>query len=144
MERNKLLQRGVAIGLAFLLLAGTLTTAGVLYSSADGASEGGSTANSVKLPAEYFKGDLNGDNRVDITDVMNACRLLARQNTGTEEDPGLSWACDVTGDGENNIQDIMQMCRMMASGQGRLRFCAPPTSRKPVSSTPWFRAAAAS
>ena len=138
MERGKLLKRGVAIGLARLLLAGTLTTAGVVYSSADNAAEGGSAANSVKLPAEYFKGDLNGDDQVDITDVMAACRVLARQHTNAEEDPGIVWACDVTGDNANNIQDVMQMCRMLASGQGPIRVLRPSDpleAGKPVSYT---------
>ena len=113
MSRNKLVQRGVAIVLALLLLVGTLTTAGVLYSKAEPAPAG----EYLSTPTvEYAKGDLNGDGRITVSDVMEGCRILSRKLSGAEEDPRVLWAFDITGEGETTILDVMEICRAIVRG----------------------------
>ena len=100
MSKNKMLQRGLAILLAVLLLAGTLTTAGLIYSNA----------------LEYAKGDLDGDGIISISDVMEACKIIARASAGQQEDERLAWAADMDEDQEVNISDVMELCKAIARG----------------------------
>ncbi|MCI8360995.1 MAG: hypothetical protein HFE86_06640 [Clostridiales bacterium] len=66
----------------------------------------------------YRKGDLNGDGRVEIGDVMEACKLLARKSAGQGLDIALAWACDMNGDGQVRIDDVMEMCKWIARAEG--------------------------
>ena len=66
-------------------------------------------------PAEVTKGDLDGNGVVDITDVMAVCRILARQNAGSDPSAEELAAGDLTGDGEITIEDVMTICRILAS-----------------------------
>lgn len=66
-------------------------------------------------PAEVTKGDLDGNGVVDITDVMAVCRILARQNAGSDPSTEELAAGDLTGDGEITIEDVMAVCRILAS-----------------------------
>ena len=63
---------------------------------------------------EIIKGDLNGDERVSIEDVMAACRVLARRNTGAEPNADEIARGDLTGDNKVSIEDIMAICRIIA------------------------------
>lgn len=68
-------------------------------------------------PCEVMPGDLTDDQRVNIEDVMAACRILARQNIGSEPTEGEILRGDLTGDGKILIDDIMAICRLLASAQ---------------------------
>ena len=50
----------------------------------------------------------------DIQDVMAACRILARSNTGTEPADEELERYDLTEDGDIGIDDIMAICRQIA------------------------------
>lgn len=64
----------------------------------------------VRLP-----GDMNEDDIVDITDVMAACRALARQNTGETATDNELLLGDLDGDSKLSIADIMRICRILAA-----------------------------
>ena len=68
-----------------------------------------------RLEPAVIKGDLNGDGRVDIQDVMFACKILARNNSGTDPSPEELERGDMDGDGQVLINDIMSICRILAS-----------------------------
>lgn len=74
------------------------------------------TANLVidKLTPSIVKGDLTGDGSVTIEDVMAACRILARKNTGNDPTGDELARGDLTGDGSIQIDDIMSICRILA------------------------------
>ena len=67
-----------------------------------------------KLSAPIIKGDLNGDGSVNVTDVMAACRVLARK--AMKEDPTADEMArgDVNGDGYFTITDVMAICKILA------------------------------
>src|SRR5699024_4734324 len=60
--------------------AGSIT--GVITLTYEGASAQVTVSLTIPALSEIIKGDMNGDQKVDITDVMAACRVLARKNTG--------------------------------------------------------------
>ena len=66
-----------------------------------------------QLPG-ILKGDLNGDNQVDIQDVMAACKILARKNSQMVPTPDEIARGDMTGDGDVTIEDIMAICKVLA------------------------------
>ena len=73
----------------------------------------------------YRKGDPNGNGRVEIGDVMEACKLLARKTAGQELEKAQAWACDMNGDGRVTIEDIMEMCKWVAREEGPGRVYPP-------------------
>ncbi len=60
------------------------------------------------------KGDMNGDGAIDIRDVMEACRVLARKSTGDEPNDQEMERGDMNEDGRFLIDDIMSICRVLA------------------------------
>ncbi|HIZ83704.1 MAG TPA: dockerin type I repeat-containing protein [Firmicutes bacterium] len=64
--------------------------------------------------SEVSKGDVNGDGKIDITDVMGLCRILARQNIGEEPNDQELLRGDMNGDGFIRIEDVMSVCRVIA------------------------------
>ena len=58
---------------------------------------------------------MTGDQKVDIIDVMAACRVLARKNTGNDPLPEEMLRGDMNGDEKFLIDDIMAICRVLAS-----------------------------
>lgn len=67
-----------------------------------------------KLTPTVTKGDVNGDGDIDIQDVMAACRILARKNSGDEPSGQEKDRVDMNGDETVDIQDIMLICRVLA------------------------------
>ena len=67
------------------------------------------------IPVILIKGDVTGDGRVSIEDVMAACRILARKNTGSLPNDNEIARADLTGDDKVTIEDIMAICRVLAS-----------------------------
>lgn len=63
-------------------------------------------------------GDVDGNGSVDIQDVMSACKILARKNTGTDPTDEELARADLDGSGDVDIGDIMSICRILASQLG--------------------------
>lgn len=59
-------------------------------------------------------GDVNENGRVEIEDVMSACRVLARQTAGVSPTAEEYRLCDLDGSGTVDISDIMGICRILA------------------------------
>ncbi|MCI8360800.1 MAG: hypothetical protein HFE86_05615 [Clostridiales bacterium] len=59
-------------------------------------------------------GDLNGDGDVTIQDVMEACKVLARQSVGKAPTAGEMQRGDLDGDGRFTITDVMEICKLLA------------------------------
>ena len=57
---------------------------------------------------------MNGDGAIDIRDVMEACRVLARKSTGDEPNDQEMERGDMNEDGRFLIDDIMSICRVLA------------------------------
>ncbi len=72
------------------------------------------TAGEVPPEPTIIKGDVNGDKKVDIVDVMGACRILARKNTGTDPTDEEKARVDMNEDNDIDISDIMSICRVIA------------------------------
>ena len=66
------------------------------------------------VEAAVLKGDVDDNGTVNIQDVMAACRILARQNTGSAPDPDELLRGDMNEDGKFLIDDIMGICRVLA------------------------------
>ena len=62
----------------------------------------------------YRKGDLTGDGSVNISDVMAACKILARKSAGVPPEPDEVKRGDLTGEGDVTITDVMQICKIIA------------------------------
>lgn len=60
-------------------------------------------------------GDLDGSGAADIQDVMAACKILARQNTGALPDADALARGDMNGDGAVSIEDVMAICKLLAA-----------------------------
>lgn len=59
-------------------------------------------------------GDMNGDNTVDISDVMMACKVLARQTAGDAAGADEIERGDMDGNGILDITDVMGICKVIA------------------------------
>lgn len=62
-------------------------------------------------PPAVIPGDLDKDGIVSITDIMLACRIIARGETPTADELRRG---DLTEDGRINIEDVMAQCRILA------------------------------
>ena len=62
----------------------------------------------------YVKGDLTGDGNVNISDVMAACKVLARKSADQQPTPDEVLRGDVNGDTYVTITDIMAICKILA------------------------------
>ena len=93
--------------------AGSIT--GVITLTYEGASAQVTVSLTIPALSEIIKGDMNGDQKVDIIDVMAACRVLARKNTGNDPLPEEMLRGDMNGDEKFLIDDIMAICRVLAS-----------------------------
>lgn len=60
------------------------------------------------------EGDMDGDGVVSITDVMEACKVLARQSAGNQPTETEMQRGDLNGDDWFTIQDVMEICKILA------------------------------
>ena len=59
-------------------------------------------------------GDLDRDGEVTIADVMEACKVMARESAGTDPTDEEIRRGDLDGDGEITIADVMEICKILA------------------------------
>ena len=74
----------------------------------------------IGLPASAAsgkRGDPDGDGSITIADVMEVCKVMARQSAGTLPSADLLRACDLTGDDVVAIDDVMELCKILARGE---------------------------
>ena len=64
---------------------------------------------------EIIEGDVNRDGKVNITDVMEMCRMLARKTPGMEYTKEELAAADLNHDNTVTITDVMMLCKVLAS-----------------------------
>ena len=66
------------------------------------------------LSATIVPGDLDKDEEVTIADVMEACKVMARESAGTDPTDDEIARGDLDGDGEITIADVMEICKILA------------------------------
>ena len=59
-------------------------------------------------------GDLDGDGSINIADVMEMCKVLARQAIGENLKKDNIFRSDLDGDNIISISDVMEVCKIMA------------------------------
>ena len=59
-------------------------------------------------------GDMNGDGKVTIEDVMEACKVLARKTAGKEPAEEEMQRGNLDGDNAFTITDVMEICKILA------------------------------
>ena len=59
-------------------------------------------------------GDLDKDGEVTIADVMEACKVMARESAGTDPKDDEIARGDLDGDEEITIADVMEICKILA------------------------------
>ena len=66
------------------------------------------------IGGEIVQGDLDKDGEVTIADVMEACKVMARESAGTDPTDNEIARGDLDGDGEITIADVMEICKILA------------------------------
>lgn len=59
-------------------------------------------------------GDLDKSGEVDIADVMEACKVLARKGAGTKPTADEMLSGNLDGDDDFTIADVMEICKILA------------------------------
>ena len=67
----------------------------------------------LEAPA-IIPGDLDDDGEVTIADVMEACKVMARESAGTDPTDDEIERGDLDSDGEITIADVMEICKILA------------------------------
>ena len=67
-----------------------------------------------QLEPKPIPGDMNNDGYVTIQDVMEACKVLARQSAGTAPTEDEMARGDLDGDKRFTISDVMEICKILA------------------------------
>ena len=68
------------------------------------------------LDFALIMGDLDKDGEVTIADVMEACKVMARESAGTDPTDDEIARGDLDDDGEITIADVMEICKILARG----------------------------
>ena len=63
---------------------------------------------------DIVPGDMNGDGEVNIQDVMEACKVLARQTAGTQPTADEMLRGNLDGNDSFTINDVMEICKILA------------------------------
>ena len=75
------------------------------------------TLEAETTPPVLVQGDLDKDGEVTIADVMEACKVMARESAGTDPTDDEIARGDLDKDGEITIADVMEICKILARGQ---------------------------
>ena len=67
-----------------------------------------------EIPVTIVPGDLDNDEEVTIADVMEACKVMARESAGTDPSDDEIKRGDLDGDEEITIADVMEICKILA------------------------------
>ncbi|MCI8359899.1 MAG: glycoside hydrolase family 92 protein, partial [Clostridiales bacterium] len=67
-----------------------------------------------KLELNLVPGDMDGNGEVTIQDVMEACKVLARQSAGKAPTEDEMARGDLNGDNAITITDVMEICKILA------------------------------
>ena len=94
-----------------LLKTGSLTTANVQRAVKNIED----AINGLEDISRIVKGDLNGDGSVNVTDVMAACRVLARKAVNENPTTDEMARGDMNEDGYFTITDVMAICKVLAA-----------------------------
>ena len=89
-------------------------TAVITAKSASGAQAVCTVTVTAKQEPEVIPGDMDANGNVDIADVMEACKVLARQAVGTRPTDEEMARGNLNGDQDFTIADIMEICRILA------------------------------
>ncbi|MCI8361210.1 MAG: hypothetical protein HFE86_07745 [Clostridiales bacterium] len=68
----------------------------------------------LKPKSDIVPGDMNKDGKVTIQDVMEACKVLARQSAGKAPTEDEMKRGDLDGDDKFTITDVMEICKILA------------------------------
>ena len=66
------------------------------------------------LKKRIVRGDLDGNGVVNISDVMEACKVLARKSAGTPPTKDEIARGDLDENGDIQIGDVMMICKILA------------------------------
>ena len=66
------------------------------------------------LKLSVVKGDLDGDKEITIADVMELCKVMARESAGTDPTEEELACGNLDGDLIITIADVMELCKMLA------------------------------
>ena len=80
----------------------------------DGGGISVSLAEGYVVGKAVLKGDVNGDGKITVTDVMAECRILARKSVGIAPSPEEVERGDLTGEGNITVTDVMGICKIIA------------------------------
>ena len=100
--------------------AGAYTLTGALAAGDGFTNEKGVTVTirvivQEKIPdPQVLPGDLDDDGEVTIADVMEACKVMARESAGTDPTDDEIERGDLDDDGEITIADVMEICKILA------------------------------
>ncbi len=61
-----------------------------------------------------YAGDMDADDAITIVDVMELCKVLARQAAGDQSTPDEIDRGDMNGDEQLTISDVMEICKLLA------------------------------
>ncbi|MCI8361463.1 MAG: hypothetical protein HFE86_09035 [Clostridiales bacterium] len=68
----------------------------------------------MQLPGRIVPGDMDGNGNVTIQDVMEACKVLARQSAGKAPTKEEMLRGNLDGDDTFTISDVMEICKILA------------------------------
>ncbi|MCI8361196.1 MAG: hypothetical protein HFE86_07665 [Clostridiales bacterium] len=68
----------------------------------------------LEVGEDIVPGDMDGNGAVNIQDVMEACKVLARQSAGKAPTEDEMKRGDLDGDGKVTITDVMEICKILA------------------------------
>ena len=104
----------VTVDQSGMVMAVKAGTAVITVKSASGAQATCIVTVTAKQKPEIIPGDMNASGEVDIADVMEACKVLARKGAGTPPTADEMDRGNLDGDKEFTIADVMEICKILA------------------------------
>lgn len=122
-EANKIVY-GMELGTTVAAFIEGFDGADVTVTDADGNAVSGNELTATGMQATYngvtytaaIPSDLDGDGAATIADVMEACKIMARDSAGTKPTALEKASGDLDDDKEITIADVMEICKILARG----------------------------